>query len=92
VSAARSNGDYIWIERAAAFKLAARTRALEELVKDLRRAQAETRDLLNTALIELAAAEGVKDRAHFARRWLHARRLAAEVEADGGVPIRRPPT
>jgi len=53
---------------------AVRIHRLENLVTAMRLQQLETRELLDTALIELAAAKGAKDRTYFARRWLRERR------------------
>jgi hypothetical protein len=87
-SAIRTTASYVVIERAAAHRLGRRLRSLERLVADVRRAHADDRALLDTALIELARASGSKDALNFSRRWLHAHRTSD----DQGLRIVRPPT
>jgi hypothetical protein len=77
-AAVHATKNYVVIERSAATAISRRLRKLETLVREMHRERETNRTLLDTALLELARAEGAKDRRLYARRWLRERRTIDE--------------
>jgi hypothetical protein len=75
-SAGERGGARVVLRRDAAAKLALRIRRLEHVVEQLRGDLRSERELLRTALVELAQAQDSRETALFTRRWLRTHREA----------------
>jgi hypothetical protein len=79
----RATKSYVVIDRVAAHAISVHVKKLEALTRQIRSELTIERTLLQTCALELAEANGARDRQSYARRWIRTHRL----DDLGGLPI-----